>query len=883
VPFLNKLNWLWRNLARKPRVERDLDDELQSYRQMLVDEKTRAGTDPRRAHREALIEMGGAEQIKEEVRDARLGASLESLGSELRQSLRSLRRNPSLTVLGVLMLGLGMGASTVVFSIFYEALIRPLPFRDMERLVQVWETRLDRGFNQTSFTEANFWDVRSLNRSFEELAASRHGEANLTGSGRPERITATQVSAGFFRTLGVSPILGRDFAYEEDRPGGDNRVLILGNKFWNNRFGADPEILGKTLRLNDQVYTVVGVLPPGEPWINDQTYIPLLYRSNANRGSWEYAVVGRLKRGVVPAAAREDLQRVAGLLIQTYPMEAKGLGFRIDSSSTWVASDGTRTALRVLLAAVIFLLLIGCINVANLLLARGMSRKREIAVRTALGAGRARLARFVMMESILLSGFGSALGLAIAYAGLRGIQAFEIGIPRLAQTGLNSWVLGFAVLAGVLTGVLSGLAPALEVPVSGIANALREGDRSQTGSRGQGRLRAVLVAGEVALSFVLLVGSGLLIRSFTQLMNVNRGFQTENRLVFSLSMPPSYGREGTGKQFLDRLLERLGSIPEVWAAGAVSHRPVGRGDPGMGIDASVPRVADRRNVPWAGWRVVTPGYTRAIGLPLLRGRMFDERDKPVWTEAGQPPPDRRVVISDRLAKLIFPKEDPIGQHVILWKGQSGGDAEVIGVVGDSRERGLTNDPTLTVYLPYGRIAVPSEVVVHTSGSPMALISAVRSIVAGMDPNLPITDVGTFEEVVNRSVAPQRFNTILLSVFSGLALLLATTGIYCVLSYAMSRRTAEIGLRVALGASGRTILTMAIAQGMRPAFVGIVLGALGAWWLSRYAAALLYGVKPFDLLTFGAVAAILLATALLACYLPGRRAMRIGPAVALRSE
>jgi predicted permease len=303
----------------------------------------------------------------------------------------------------------------------------------------------------------------------------------------------------------------------------------------------------------------------------------------------------------------------------------------------------------------------------------------------------------------------------------------------------------------------------------------------------------------------------------------------------------------------------------------------------MGIDASVPRVADRRNVPWAGWRVVTPGYTRAIGLPLLRGRMFDERDKPVWTEAGQPPPDRRVVISDRLAKLIFPKEDPIGQHVILWKGQSGGDAEVIGVVGDSRERGLTNDPTLTVYLPYGRIAVPSEVVVHTSGNPMALISAVRSIVAGMDPNLPITDVGTFEEVVNRSVAPQRFNTILLSVFSGLALLLATTGIYCVLSYAMSRRTAEIGLRVALGASGRTILTMAIAQGMRPAFVGIVLGALGAWWLSRYAAALLYGVKPFDLLTFGAVAAILLATALLACYLPGRRAMRIGPAVALRSE
>jgi predicted permease len=529
-----------------------------------------------------------------------------------------------------------------------------------------------------------------------------------------------------------------------------------------------------------------------------------------------------------------------------------------------VASDGTRTSLRVLLA-------------------RGMTRKREIAVRTALGASRARLVRFEMMESLLLSGFGTALGLAMAYAGLRGIQAFEIGIPRLAQTSLNGWVLGFAVLAGLLTGVLSGLAPALQAPVSGIATALREGDRSQAGSRGQGRLRAVLVTGEVALSFVLLVGAGLLIRSFTQLMNVNRGFHTENRLVFSLSMPDAYRRDGKAKLLLDSLLERLESLPQVRAAGAGSDRPVEGSHTRMGLDAPVPRVAGRRDIPWAGWRIVTPGYARAIGLPLLRGRMFDAHDRPVWTERGQPPPERRVVISDSLAKLIFPNEDPIGQRVVLWKGQSSGDAEVIGVVGDSRERGLARDPTLTVYLPYGRIAVPSEVIVHTSEDPMALLSAVRSIVTGMDPDLPITDVRTFEEVVNRSVAPQRFNTLLLSVFSGLALLLATTGIYGVLSYAMSRRTSEIGLRVALGASGRSILTMAVSQGMRPALVGIGIGAVGAWWLSRYAATLLYGVKPFDALTYGAVAAILLVTALLACYIPGRRAMRIGPAVALRAE
>ena len=583
------------------------------------------------------------------------------------------------------------------------------------------------------------------------------------------------MSSGFFRTMGVSPLLGRDFFYEEDRPGGQNRVLILGNKFWKNRFGADAQILGKTLRLNDQAYTVVGVLPPGEPWIDDQTYIPLVYSSNANRGSWEYDVVGRLKRGVAPAAAREDLQRVADALIRTYPKEAKGLGFRVAPSSTWVASDSTRTALQVLLAAVIFLLLIGCINVANLLLARGMSRKREIAVRTALGGSGATGA--IRNDGIASAqrvrrgaGSGDRLRRLAWDSGVRNRRT-KIGPGRLESVGAGIRGCGGSAHGSSL-GSRTRASGAGERDRPCAPRGRREPDRKPrsgtlTRRTGYGRSRAVLCPAG---------GLGLLIRSFTQLMNVNRGFQTENRLVFSLSMPDSYRRDGIGKQFLDRLLERLTSIPQVRAAGAVSNRPVVGGNPGMGIDASVPRVADRRDVPWAGWRIVTPGYTRAVGLPLLRGRMFDERDKPVWTERGQPPPERRVMISDRLAKLIFPNEEPIGQRVILWKGQSGGDAEVVGVIGDSRERGLARDPALTVYLPYGRIAVPSEVVVHTSGNPMALMSAVRSVVAGMDPNLPITTCG-HSEVVNRSVAPQRFNTILLAVFSGLALLLATAGIW----------------------------------------------------------------------------------------------------------
>jgi predicted permease len=436
------------------------------------------------------------------------------------------------------------------------------------------------------------------------------------------------------------------------------------------------------------------------------------------------------------------------------------------------------------------------------------------------------------------------------------------------------------VTVAVITGLLSGVAPAFQAPASGIAAALREGDR-QTGSRGQGRLRSILVTAEVALSFLLLVGAGLLIRSFTQLTTADRGFHTEHRLLFSVSMPGSYWQKGVGKQFLDRFFDRLAAEPDVIAAGAVSHRPVEGGDPGMGIDSNS-RSANE-HAPWAGWRIVTPGYFRAVGLPLLRGRLFDEKDKPVWATPDQPTPQRRVVISDRLAKQIFPNEDPIGKHVTLWKGQSGGDAEVVGVVGDSRERGPAAGPMLTVYLPYGVNALTGEFVLHTRSNPLALAPVVRSIVASLDPNLPVADVRSFEEVMQRSVAPQRFNAILLCTFSGLALLLATIGIYGVLSYSISRRTSEIGLRIALGASRGNILGMTLVQGLRPALLGVVLGAIGAWWLSRYMSTLLFGVKPFDTVTYAAVVALLMTTAVVACYLPSLRALRTDPATALRIE
>ncbi len=880
----HRVKILWRNLTRKQAVEDDLDRELHAYREMVEDEKLQAGSEPATARREALMELDGAERIKEEVRDVRLGVTLESILADLRQSMRGLRRNPGLTIMGALMLALGMSAAIVMFSIFYAVLVQPLPFRDSGRLVQIWETRLQRGIDQASFGEANFWDVRRYSHSFEEVAAGHYNEANLTGSGPAEKVTAMLVTAGFFRTLGVSPVLGRDFTYEDDRNGLENRVAMLGYRFWKDHFGGDPAIVGRTLRLDGRDCTVVGVLPPGEPWIDSQMYLPFGYRADANRGSWEYDVIGRLKPGATIESARADLGRLAPVLAQDWPLEDRGIGFRLAPSSTWVAGGNTRRALWVLLGAVTFLLLIACLNIANLLLARGTARQREIAVRTALGAGRTRIVRFVMMEALLLSSCGAVLGLAVADLVLRGVRTLEIGgVPRLAEAGLNPWVVAFAALIAMLTGVFSGLAPALQAPSAGLASTLREGER-QTGSRRQGRLRAVLVTGEVALSFLLLAGAGLLLRSFTQLMSVDTGFHTANRLVFSVNMPGSYGEHQVGKHFLDRFFERLAGTPGIVAAGAVYPRPVEGGNPGMGFDAAVPAAgAAQQAAPWAGWRVVTPGYFRAAGLTLLRGRLFREDDQPVWGQPGRPNPAPRVVISQRLAKLVFPNQDAVGAHATLWKGQSNMDAEVVGVVADSRERGPANDPALTVYLPYGANALPSEFVIQTRGNPVAMAPEIRAIVAGLDPNLPVSDVRSFEDVVHRSLAPQRFNAILAAVFGCLALLLATSGIYGVLSYSISRRTSEIGLRVALGATRNSILRMAVVQGLRPVLAGIALGAIGAAWLSRFLVSLLYGVRPFDALTYAAVAALVFLTAVAACCVPGWRAMHTDPAVALRGE
>ena len=792
------------------------------------------------------------------------------------QTLRNMKKNLGTTFLAVLMLAVGIGATSAIFSVFYSVLLEPLPFPEPSRLVQIWETRLESQWNQASFTEANFWDIQERNRTFDGIAAFHDMTANMTGSGDPEQVSGAAITAGFFRVLRVNPVAGRDFLPGEDQAGHDNQVVLLRNRFWKTHFAGDPQIVGKKIELSNKSYQVVGVLPPGEPWLDAaDVFIPFVHRANPDRGSFEFAVIGRLAKGVTLQMAMADLQTIAKSLADQYPKDDKGMGISFGPASEWLADRDLRTKLWVLMGAVAFLLLIACVNLANLLLAKATGRTREIAVRAALGASRARIFRMVLTESIVLGLTGAIFGVLLAMAAIAAIKAAEPGgIPRIQEIAINSWVLAFTLLVAVLTGVLSGLAPAFQAPSKDIVVGLREGERGQAGSRPQKRLRALLVAAEVALSLMLLVGAGLLIRSFDRLLRVDRGFQSENRLLVAVNIPGSY--KDRASDVVMRFVERVSAVPGVQAVASMNSRPISGWDPGMGIVAGERPDGQNGRFPWAGWRIVSGDYFRTMGIPLLKGRTFNEHDK-----IGKP---WRVIVSQRLADTLWPGEDPVGHQALLWKGQNSNPAEVIGVAGNQRERGLDADPTLTVYLPsYGSGPGPIQFAVHTAGNPTAITPVLRSLLKEIDPNLPLSNVQTMDEVVSVSVAPRRFNMFLLMIFAGVALLLAWVGVYGVLAYSIERRTAEIGLRVALGATPRNVLTLIVGQGMRPILAGIGLGLLGAAGLSRFLAALLFDIKPVDPLTYAAVALFVMLAALVSCYVPALRALRVDPVAALRQE
>lgn len=867
------LKILWRSLFRRPEIEQELSDELAAYADLLTEENIGRGLSPAAARRQALLEMGGIEQVKEQVREVRIGNVCESVFKDIQQSMRSLRQSLGTSILAVGTLAVGLGATTLIFSVFYSVLLAPLPFPHPERLVQLWETRAGQGWVQASFSTPNFWDVRAQNRTFESMGAMIASNMNMTGSGDPEHLSAGLVSAQFFHTLGVAPIFGHDFGPLQDQPGHDAAVL-LSNNFWTSHFAASHAILGTTLHLDGTAYTIIGALPKGQPWLEDaDVFIPLVYNPTYDRGSFEASVIGRLAPGVTVAAAHQDLQRIAHSLSAQYQKD-RGMGIRVSPSQLWVARPVIRRALWVLLGAVNLLLLIACVNIANLLLAKASGRSRELRVRQALGASRWRIVRLVLTESLILGLLGAALGLLIANWGLHLIRVAEVvGVPRLSEISINGWVLGFALLATLLSGTLSGLTPAIQSSSGDIAGALREGDRSQTASRSLNRLRAILVTAEVALSVMLLIAAGLLIRSFGKLLTVDRGFQTANRLIADIDIPSNYD-DARAASVAQHLLDRIRALPGVDAAGTTNSKPIMGWDPGMGFGAPDSARAATIEVPWASWRFVSTGYFRAMGIRLLQGRTFTDSDYRAEL--------RGVVVSDTVAKLLWPGKDPVGRQIILWKGQSNHVARVIGVVAGIRDHGLDADPIRTVYIPFvGQSGSPAELIIHSAGSPGQIASSLRSILATIDPRIPVSGVQTMDELISQSLGSKQLNTALLSGFALIALLLSMTGIYGVLTYTVTRRTAEIGIRVALGANRKIIFGLIVSQGMRPIFAGVAIGIAGSLVITRFLADLLFEVGPADSASYVAVTLLIIVTALVACLLPARRALRVDPVTALR--
>jgi putative ABC transport system permease protein len=797
---------------------------------------------------------------------------------DIQQGLKTLRRVPGLVAIAVTTLALGIGANTVIFSVIYSVLLKPLVFPEPDRLVRIWMAFPERAIDRVSWSHANFWDARDMATAFDELGAMESGDTNLTGMGDPEKLDGVRVNAGFFRVLGVAPVLGRVLRAGEDAPGQDANVVILSHRFWTRRFGQDPAIVGRTVTLDGVAHHVIGVLPAGTPFLDSaDVFRPLVRTPNAQRSSWELIGLGRLKPGVTLEGARRDLQAVARVLAERYPDTNKGMSAALTPVSETVAGESTRRVLWVLLGAVGFLLLIACVNLMNLLLAKAAGRTREIAIRTAIGATRRRIVGLLVAESLLLSLAGGAAALVLSVWTVDLFRASQAwGIARIDEVEINRWVLAFTTLIAVLTGVVTGLVPALQASRGDLAPALREGERGVAGTPRQQRLRGALVAAEVALTLTLLVGAGLLLKSLWVLLQADRGFQTAHRVFVELNLPPQYDAEKgkRAEQFVLEFESRLRNLPGTVSVGAVSGRPLSPRSTGMGIVAA--ERPDARSVPWASWRFVTRDYFRTMGVALLRGRAFDERDllaKP-W----------RIIVSRRLGDLLWPGQDPVGRQAILWRGQGNERADVIGVVGDMRERSLSEPPTLAVYLPiYGSGADHMYFAIHTSASREALVPMLRAMLSTIDPALPLSKVETFDDIVSASTASRRFSVGLLSAFAAVALALALVGILGVTSYSVSRRTAEIGVRIALGATHQRVLRLMVVQGMKPVVVGLAVGAIASLALSRLIGSLLFGVTARDPVTYSSVIMLLAATGTLACILPVRKALRVDVASALRAE
>jgi predicted permease len=804
------------------------------------------------------------------------GGIMRTLVQDLRYGVRMLLKNPVFTLIAVITLALGIGANSAIFTIVNGVLLRPLPFEEPERLVKVWETRHHLGRARNVVSPSDFFDWRSQNKSFEHMAAYTAGDFTLTGSGEPDRVRVTSVSPDLFPLLRQQPILGRAFTQEEEI-NGKNLVVILSHGSWDRRFGRDQAILGKTLTLSGTNYAVVGVMPAGFsfPDSNVEMWIPYAPNTNerANRGGHYLNLLARLKPGVTLEQARADMASIAAALEKQYQVNV-GHGSNVFSLYEETVGD-VRRALLVILAAVGFVLLIACANVANLLLARGAARRKEIAIRTALGASRRRVVRQLFTESLLLSFTGGFLGLVLGLLGVELLLTINPDdIPRAQEIRLDYVVLAFTFGITIITGVIFGLAPALQISKPDLNESLKESSRGTSGSLRRNRLRGIFVVSEVALSLVLLIGAGLMIKSFIRLSRVDLGFNPENVLAVSVSLSGAKYREGQSRvSFFEEVRRNIAALPGVRSVGMVAGLPVagGIGSRYFGIEGRPPQPPGQGYN--ANINIISPDYFRTMGIQFMRGRDFTEQDV-----TGQP---QVMIINEELARRFFPDEDPLGKRIVF-----GTDSfwTIVGIAGDVRNQGLARETRSEMFFPQGQ-STPgfSTIVVRTNDDPLKSVAAVRNVFRSIDRDQPLYGIRTLEQVVSNSIVSQRFNVILLGIFAAVALILAGIGLYGVMSYSVAQRTHEIGVRMALGARVSDVLWLVTRQGMTLALTGVALGLGASFALTRSMVNLLFGVSPTDRTTFAAIALLLIVVALVACLIPALRATKVDPLIALRYE
>ena len=832
---------------------------------------------------------------------------MRTLLADFRHGLTTLARRPWFTAIAVLTLALGIGANSAIFSVVSGVVLRPLPFKDPDRLMLLWESRPEQGMEQLPVSYPNFTDWQARSRGFEGMAAFfsfNNTTFNLASGEEPERVQAAYVTGNLFPLLGVSPARGRGFLPEEDRPGAA-RVVLLSDGLWRRRFGSDPAIAGKAIQLDGQGYQVVGVMPRGFAFPrfprDADLWLPLSQEPNAgrqhSRGTKYLAVLARLQSGTSPGQAQVGMDALARGMEAQYGDVLRGIGVKVVPLQRQAAGD-LKAALLVLLGAVGCVLLIACANVANLLLARGVGRRREIAIRAALGADSLRIVRLLLSESLILALLGGALGLLLALWGTDLLALLPYNAPSFTrpyqvspdQIGLDTRVLGFTLLLSLFTGVLFGLVPALQAARADLNEALRSSDAHATADFRRHPLRSVLVVAEIALACVLLIGAGLMVQSFRKLAEVPPGFATENLLTFEVGLPRA--RYSTPEQvgaFCDQLTARLASLPGVRAAAAVEYLPLGGADEDTGFYVEGRPALSPAEMPHAHPRSVSPEYFRAMGFRLLEGRAFT---------AGDHTAGRKVaVINQTMARRFWPGEDPVGRRVALdfeavkffpdkppILDLESGMREIVGVVADVRHAGLATEPVPEIYTPFAqRPAREMSFVVRGAGDPARWAARFGHEVRSVDPNQAISNLKTMDEVVAGSVARPRFNALLLGLFAALALILAMVGVYGVMSHSVGQRVREIGIRMTLGARRGELVGMVIKEALGYTAAGLALGAAGAAALSRVLSGLLFGISPTDPWTYAGVSVLLGAAALLASYLPARRATRVDPMSVLRCE